>query len=59
MEDSDLFHRLGGLTGVSRIVLALYDRVLASARLEPYFRGVDMRRLVEHQANFGPGSRVA
>lgn len=52
MEPADLFHRLGGMERASKIVLAMYDRVLASERLEPYFRDVDMRRLVEHQAQF-------
>ena len=62
MRNPDLYHRLGGVEGVSRIVLALYDRVCESERLEPYFRHADMRRLLEHQAGFlgsvlgGPGS---
>jgi hemoglobin len=34
------------------MVLALYDKVLASERLEPFFVNVDMRSLMEHQANF-------
>lgn len=52
MATETLFSRLGGLEGVSRIILAFYDRVLASAKLEPFFAGVDMRRLVDHQAKF-------
>lgn len=47
-----LYQRLGGLDGVSRIVLDMYERVLESSRLEPFFANVDMRRLVEHQASF-------
>jgi truncated hemoglobin YjbI len=52
MNSTELFHRLGGMERASKIVLATYDRVLKSALLEPYFKDVDMRRLVEHQANF-------
>jgi hemoglobin len=52
MGGNDPFHKLGGLQAVSRIALALYDRVLESRRLEPFFAGVDMRRLIEHQAHF-------
>jgi hemoglobin len=47
-----LFARFGGPPAVSRLVFAFYDRVLRSERLSPYFSGVDMRRLVEHQAKF-------
>lgn len=47
-----LFERFGGLPAVSRLVLDFYDRVLASERLQPYFRHADMRRLIEHQAKF-------
>ncbi len=32
--------------------MALYDRVLASDRLGPFFRGCDMRRIMEHQAKY-------
>jgi hemoglobin len=52
MAETTLFDRLGGFGAVSRIVLSFYDRVLMSERLEPFFAGVDMRRLVEHQAKF-------
>lgn len=52
MAPTELFDRLGGMERASKIVLALYDRVLASPVLEPYFRETDMRRLVEHQAKF-------
>ena len=47
-----MFERYGGLAFVSRLVLRFYDRVLASARLHPYFAETDMQRLVEHQAKF-------
>lgn len=52
MEGSDLYHRLGGRDAVARIVLTLYEHVLDSVRLEPYFRHCDMRRIIDHQTNF-------
>jgi hemoglobin len=52
MSEANLLERLGGLERVSLLVMTLYDRVLASERLEPFFANVDMRRLMEHQANF-------
>ena len=57
-----IFHRYGGIERVSEVVMALYDRVLTSDRLAPFFRGCDMRRIMEHQAKYisavmgGPGS---
>lgn len=50
--DHSLFDRFGGQAAVARLVFAFYDRVLRSQRLAPYFRDVEMRRLVEHQAKF-------
>ena len=47
-----MFQRYGGIDRVSDLVMRFYDRVLASERLAPFFRGIDMRRLVEHQANY-------
>jgi hemoglobin len=34
------------------LVRKFYDRVLASKSLEPYFAGVDMERLIDHQVKF-------
>lgn len=47
-----MFQRYGGIARVSDLVFGFYDRVLASERLAPFFRGCDMRRLVEHQAKY-------
>jgi hemoglobin len=44
--------RYGGSKGVARLVFRFYDLVLASERLAPFFDGIDMPALVEHQANF-------
>jgi hemoglobin len=51
MKDST-FERLGGFARVRLIVSDFYQRVLASSSLAPYFRGVDMRRLIDHQTKF-------
>lgn len=47
-----LYERFGGMQEVARLVFAFYDRVLKSKDLAPYFAGVDMRRLIDHQAKF-------
>jgi len=47
-----MFHRYGGSERVSELIFAFYDRVLASARLAPYFATCDMRRLIEHQTRY-------
>jgi hemoglobin len=47
-----LFERLGGFSAVSKIVSDFYDRVLDRDDLAPYFDGVDMRHLVDHQTKF-------
>ncbi len=47
-----VFKRFGGAKGVSRLVFRFYDLVMQSDRLRPFFDGVDMPRLVEHQAAF-------
>lgn len=49
---STVFARIGGAAAVSRLVFDLYENVLDSARLGRFFAGIDMRRLVEHQAKF-------
>lgn len=47
-----IFERYGGFATVSRIVSSFYSGVLDSPILEPYFEGVDMRRLIDHQTKF-------
>lgn len=47
-----VFERLGGFAKVRLLVSEFYDRVLESPTLAPYFAGVDMRRLVDHQTKF-------
>jgi hemoglobin len=43
------FEQFGGYPRVAQMVFAFYDRVLQSPRLQGFFVGVDMRRLIEHQ----------
>jgi hemoglobin len=47
-----IFERYGGFAKVSRVVSAFYREVLDSPVLAPYFAGVDMRRLIDHQTKF-------
>jgi hemoglobin len=47
-----MFERYGGFASVSKIVMALYDKVLDSDVTGPYFEDVDMRRLIDHQTKF-------
>jgi len=47
-----MFQRYGGFAAIHRIVSAFYDNVLECPTLEPYFKGVAMDRLVDHQTKF-------
>ena len=47
-----LFEKYGGVPTVSRIVSRFYREVLESPTLRPYFEGVDMARLINHQVKF-------
>ena len=47
-----LFDKYGGVPTVSRIVSAFYREVLSRPTLKPYFEGVDMSRLIDHQVKF-------
>lgn len=47
-----LYEHYGGFARISRLVMGFYDLVLESDVLAPYFEGVDMRRLVDHQTRF-------
>jgi hemoglobin len=50
--EATIFDRYGGFAKVSRVVSSFYGRVLDSPILAPYFDGVDMRRLMDHQTKF-------
>jgi hemoglobin len=47
-----LFERYGGFAHVSRVVTHFYDKILDSPLTSPYFEGIDMRRLIDHQTKF-------
>lgn len=49
---SAVFERMGGFAKVRLLVSEFYDRVLDSDTLAPYFDGIDMRRLIDHQTKF-------
>lgn len=49
---ASLFEKYGGFAKVSRVVSAFYDKALDSPILAPYFTGIDMRRLIDHQIKF-------
>jgi hemoglobin len=47
--NATLFERVGGFARVRLMVSDFYERVLDSTLLAPYFAGVEMRRLIDHQ----------
>lgn len=47
-----IFERYGGFAQVSRIVTAFYEKILDSPVTSPYFDGIDMKRLIDHQTRF-------
>ncbi|WP_138471399.1 group 1 truncated hemoglobin [Poseidonocella sp. HB161398] len=50
--EKSLFERYGGFSVVSRIVLDLYDRLLDDDDVGPFFDGIDMAKIVDHQTKF-------
>ncbi len=47
-----LYDRLGGFPAISSVVTRFYELILADDSLAPYFAGVDMGRLMDHQTKF-------
>jgi hemoglobin len=47
-----IYDKYGGLAAITGIVQSFYAKVARSAILEPYFRRVDMQRLMDHQTAF-------
>ena len=47
-----IFQRYGGFSSVSKVVISFYDNVLDSPEVSPYFDGIDMKRLIDHQTKF-------
>ena len=50
--DQSLFDKYGGIVTTVPIVNSFYRKVLAVPELRPYFDGIDMQKLTEHQVNF-------
>ena len=51
-KENSLFDRLGGATGVAKIVDEMYRRVLEDPELSPFFEKVSMDRLHRMQFQF-------
>jgi hemoglobin len=49
---TSLLAELGGRGAVEAVVAGFYEKVLADARLAPFFRNVSMSRLHAHQVDF-------
>jgi len=47
-----IFERYGGFSKVSQVVMSFYDKILDSPVTSPYFSGIDMKRLIDHQIKF-------
>ena len=47
-----IFERYGGFSKISQIVMSFYDKILDSPTTSPYFTGIDMKRLIDHQIKF-------
>lgn len=52
MAETSLFDKYGGFARISKVVLSLYDTLLDSDEIGPFFDDVDMTRLVDHQTKF-------
>jgi hemoglobin len=47
-----LFEKYGGFSTVSKIIHQFYRDVLVSPTLKPYFNGIDISRIIDHQTKF-------
>ena len=52
MSEQTLYDKYGGFGSINRVVMAFYDALLDSDELGPYFDGIDMKRLIDHQTKF-------
>lgn len=50
--EKSLYDKYGGFSTVSKIVMALYDKLLDDDDVGPFFDDVDMPRLIDHQTKF-------
>ena len=49
---TNLYDKYGGFATVSKLVQAFYGKVAESEELAPYFEGVDVQKLMDHQTKF-------
>ena len=47
-----LFDKLGGFAAVSKVVGEFYDELEQNPVTAPYFTGMNMEQLIDHQAKF-------
>ena len=47
-----LYDKYGGFATVSKLVQSFYEKVAESDELTPYFEGIDMQQLMDHQSKF-------
>lgn len=52
MSEQSLYERVGGEAFITTMVGAFYERVLADPLLEPFFRHVEMDKLINMQIEF-------
>jgi hemoglobin len=51
-EENTLYERIGGETGIARLMGDFYDRVLTDPELRSFFEGVEMEKLRRMQREF-------
>ncbi|MEK9659351.1 MAG: hypothetical protein VW450_05345 [Chloroflexota bacterium] len=49
MAPQSMFERYGGFANVSQTVSSFYEKMVDSPTTAPYFVGVNMRTLIDHQ----------
>ena len=47
-----LYDKYGGFSTISKLIQAFYEKVADSENLAPYFEGIDMQKLMDHQTKF-------
>lgn len=52
MAPQSIYEKYGGFARINRIVMAFYEASLESDEIGPYFDGVNMKRLIDHQTQF-------
>jgi hemoglobin len=50
-----LYDKYGGFSTVNKLVQVFYGKVAESENLAPYFEGIDIQKLMDHQTKFFSG----